>query len=189
MISGPWSTFEVAVQDTELSIKLRCKGQEIENTLVLLSMVDADNLTTGFDKNTNGPLAQELVSWWVQDCNNHHARCRLNETNTFLPTRLLEIDGASEPPTYRLRLRSECQSDSRYIALSYVWGTDSLKDKLRLLRSTYEDLRQPKPISDLPKTFCDASQVALRLDVQYMWIGEDYALSDCIWDETDFFYR
>jgi hypothetical protein len=180
MKSGYWSTFEVAVQHTDLRITLRCKDEVIENILVLFSMFDTDNLTMAFDNNTNGPLAQKLISRWVQNCNNHHARCRLDETNTFLPTRLLEIDGASEPPTYCLRFQSECPSDTRYVALSYVWGTDPLKDKLRLLRSTYEDLRQPKPISDLPKTFCDASQVALRLDVQYMWIGGDYALSDRI---------
>jgi hypothetical protein len=189
MISGHWSTFEVAVQDTELSITLRCKGEEIENTLVLFSMFDSDNLTMGFDNNTNGPLAQNLASRWVQECNNHHARCRLDETDSFLPTRLIEIDGASEPPTYRLRLHSECPSDTRYVALSYVWGTDPLEDKLRLLRSTYEDLRQPKPISDLPKTFCDASQVALRLGVQHVWIGEHYTFSDCIWDENRLFVQ
>jgi hypothetical protein len=155
-----FSTFEVSFKGDMLKLLLKCGDLVSEKLLVPVGKEGYDdNVTFESDNNTDGPRARRMLEQWVGNCTSHHDRCRLGEARTFLPTRLLKIDNLGGRPTSRLVLRPECPQTSRYIVLSYVWGTGPISEKLRLLHSSFERLRKGMFIDELPRTFRDAVRV------------------------------
>lgn len=66
--------------------------------------------------------------------------------------------------------RAEFDTGERYITLSHCWGPGPAWEKLRLLDSTKDQLRNGLPVSVLPKTFRHAFEIIERLNVRYLWI-------------------
>jgi hypothetical protein len=60
--------------------------------------------------------------------------------------------------------------NSQYLALSYVWGSDS-KDHIRCLSSNVSTLSQPGALraSNLPRTISDAILVCQNLGYRFLW--------------------
>lgn len=104
----------------------------------------------------------------MSTCFNSHPQCNLSKSSgSYRPTRLLKLDNTH---TFRLVLGTECPSTFHYVALSYCWGARPVEHLLRLLQSTFGDLRREQPVENLPKTFRDSIDVAKRFGVHYIWI-------------------
>jgi hypothetical protein len=140
------------------------------------------NVTFEMEPFTDSPKTWAIVDRWIQDCLENHEHCNEHSQLGYLPTRLLAIDPNTMPQTFKLVSKSECAPGSRYTTLSHCWGTKKpVEEKLCLLKSTFDDLCKDHPIHILPKTFRDAISVALRYNIQYIWID-----SLCIYqDNTD----
>lgn len=117
---------------------------------------------------TGDSATWKIIDKWLTDCVLNHEHCKNSDSATrYLPTRLLEIDDRS----FRLVLGSECDSNEHYMTLSHCWGKKPLvESQARLLKPTFDILRQHQPISKLPKTFRDAMDIVSRLGVRYLWI-------------------
>lgn len=104
----------------------------------------------------------------MSTCFDSHPQCTSSKTSaSYRPTRLLKLGNLH---TFRLVLGTECPPTLEYVALSYCWGTKPVEHLLRLLCSTFEDLRREQTVENLPKTFKDAIDVARHFGVDYIWI-------------------
>jgi hypothetical protein len=179
-----FSTFEVSFRGDWLELLLKSGDLVSETHLNPVGKEEYDdNVTFKFDNNTDGPRARKMLEQWVGNCTtSQHVQCRPDEARTSLPTRLLKIDNSGGRPTSRLVLRAEYPQNSRYVALSYVWGTGPINEKLRLLHSFFERLRKRMIIDELPSTFRDAMRVAIRLGAQHVWIDSLCILQDSVED-------
>jgi hypothetical protein len=175
-----FTTFEIVRADDELKVTVACGIVTYDAILVPVGTEQYDaNLTFELDDNTGGLQAWAIADQWMKSCISDHQRCSAVQDPSFLPSRLLQISVVQNVPTYRLVLRNECPSSARYIALSYVWGKTLIGDKLRLLETTFKDLRRLRPVSTLPKTYADTMTVALRLGIHYLWVD-----SLCIYQDS-----
>ncbi|EFQ90839.1 hypothetical protein PTT_12485 [Pyrenophora teres f. teres 0-1] len=173
-----FSILKIDVEEDMLQMWLIWEGNVVDCGLVPVDRVSIQDELYRLDNTTDGPKTREVVRRWARDCTRHHPRCRVHETASFVPTRLLKINNNTANTTFRLVLRSECQEEIRYIALSHIWGNGPVEEKLRLLGSTYDELRQEKPINYLPKTFRDTMIVAQYLEVIYVWIDSLCIIQD-----------
>ncbi|KDN69744.1 putative heterokaryon incompatibility protein [Colletotrichum sublineola] len=85
----------------------------------------------------------------------------------YLPSRLIKLE---TPETFRLVQGTECPVGTRYVALSYCWGTKPVDSLLRLLQSTAKSLYLEQPVDILPKTFRHALEIIQRFEIRYIWI-------------------
>lgn len=117
---------------------------------------------------------------WINECVDTHdaARCLRNRPPSFFPTRLLELKRVGPQLTFSLVLRNVLPSNVSYMTLSHCWGKGAVTKKLRLLRSTFDYLRDMHPVDRLPKTFREACQVTERLGVRYLWIDRLCIIQD-----------
>lgn len=149
-----------------------------------MSGLGMERLTTGYtepkyDGNLNfelGPRTDDARTWslidrWFNSCVESHSDCRRpNTANTYMPTRVLEVDHSKSTPTFRLVKGSECPPHSRYVTLSHCWGSSPDRHGLRLLESTISGLGNDASVDNLPKTFIDALNIAGRFGIRYVWI-------------------
>ena len=114
--------------------------------------------------------AVKMVKRAIESCQ------RLHMCSVFL--------GARKPPTRLLAVQKEKVSlvetlkltDSpRYIALSYCWGG---YDGLKLTHATIGDLENGLDHSSLPQTIRHAAELALDLEVPYLWVDSLCILQD-----------
>lgn len=103
-------------------------------------------------------------------CFKDHKLCLHQDTEIFSPTRLLELRRIGDEKIFRLVNREECNPAERYITLSHCWGPGPPEEKLRLLKSTMNDLRGGLSVNSLPRTFQHAFEIIDRLRVRYLWI-------------------
>jgi hypothetical protein len=133
---------------------------------------DLEVNSTG-SSNTGSDRSLQKVSQWINNCENNHTLC--NGPRTYIPKRLLEITSRDlSNENYRedgklLRLveSGSLPITTRYITLSYCWGG---LEVMNLKRNTKEALKRGIHITELPLTFVEASNAALRLGVRYLWI-------------------
>lgn len=96
----------------------------------------------------------ELAREWLARCRNSHAECEETSKSEFnYPMRLIDI--ADE--TQRLVTVNVIKSRIvRYVALSHCWGNTQ---PLKTLGSNVDrHVKDGIPLSDLPRTFRDASK-------------------------------
>jgi hypothetical protein len=98
-----------------------------------------------------------------------------SNTSQKLPTRVLDV--ASNRDIVFL-CESTRQKD-KYIALSHTWGTTH---RLTLTTSNLAALKDGVLLSQLPKTFRDAAEIARQLKISYVWIDSLCIIQD---DPTD----
>lgn len=114
------------------------------------------------------------INGWINDCT-HYEKC------TSLPTRLIDVGGRSGLQNPRLVLTEDHaplapSADAwRYIALSYVWGseppTTTTKESLSA-RTTEIDF------ATLPQLFKDTILLSRRLGINYVWIDSLCIIQD-----------
>jgi hypothetical protein len=99
---------------------------------------------------------------WIYDCTHHHERCRKDLVQNYSPKRLLEVTSS------QISLRENLAAGIKYACLSHCWGPEGVAFKLE--DSTFEALKSGIVLSALPKTFSDAVDVCLRLNIRFIWI-------------------
>ncbi|KAI0897230.1 HET-domain-containing protein [Annulohypoxylon nitens] len=116
------------------------------------------------------------IQGWLNRCLEAHTLCNRRDT-AYKPSRLVKLCTAAEP-TFCIVDRDMVQLNSQYLALSYCWGTNAGKLPLKLTWSTLERFSKEQPCYILPKTFRDATEVARRLGICYLWIDSLCILQD-----------
>ncbi|KAH7400442.1 heterokaryon incompatibility protein-domain-containing protein [Cadophora sp. MPI-SDFR-AT-0126] len=128
---------------------------------------------------------------WIDNCDRGHQWCSATtEPLGFLPTRLVEVGNPNTGIEPRLILTDALLEDqtygvdtSRYIALSYCWG--SLEESSRLLKTTHSTMQERLNsinFNTLPLALKDAVTVARTLEVQYLWIDSLCIIQDDLED-------
>jgi hypothetical protein len=117
----------------------------------------------------------ELITC-LSECTKNHAECRKTYESSWVPTRLIDIDGYKQNGSVCLVSRDQVvaaqpNTHLRYATLSHVWGGHTFKT---LKASNVSDLKYGFPVSGLPKTFAQAIDVTERIGLRYLWI-------DCLW--------
>jgi hypothetical protein len=106
---------------------------------------------------------------WVDTCNCQH-QC-VESGASQMPDRLLQITQQT------IFLREDLDDTNIiYACLSHCWGVDGLH--VKLTKSNRLDLCNGIRCSTLPKTFREAVQVCIQLEVEYLWI--DALCKSCI---------
>ena len=116
----------------------------------------------------NDCLYFRLLHAWLQDCDNNHNDCKLQQgKDRFWPTRVIFIGELDKITLIEKRFQ-----DQHYIALSHCWGNLTEKDKSQICTTpkNYHNRLQGFNYNDLPKTFQHAIQVTRELGKQYLWI-------------------
>lgn len=117
--------------------------------------------------------AFNLVRGWLNNCQDHHPRCKSPSDRT-MPSTILEInwvDGAHEPS---LRIVIEPHWEN-YAALSYCWGGDQ---PIKATKATINKLAQTVPFSKLPKSLQDAVLTTWKLSMHYLWVDSLCIIQD-----------
>lgn len=104
-------------------------------------------------------------------------RSDLDTEECYLPTRLIHVgDEQHEPRLVVSRmhppflLKNEGWN-SRYIALSYCWGSRTeAEQQLKTTTDSFKSHMQRIPIEALPQTLLDALSVCRALGVPYLWV-------------------
>lgn len=110
----------------------------------------------------------DTIRTWIHDCTKGGHQYCPEEAPTRLPARVLDL---AEDRYY---LREHTDAADRYACLSHYWGTAG--PSLKLTNDNMSHLKLGGYISELPKTFRDAMEVCLQLDIQFLWID---ALCEC----------
>lgn len=104
------------------------------------------------------------IKYWLHNCINHHTECQTKPGVPYeLPTRLIRIEAAGAV----FRLTTSFPKNSRYIALSYRWGSDI---SYALKGDTEAQTRDGASVTVLPKPLRDACVITSRLGLEYLWI-------------------
>ncbi|KAK8103230.1 hypothetical protein PG984_016376 [Apiospora sp. TS-2023a] len=107
----------------------------------------------------------DSIKTWLEDCERSHEACR--PPASVLPNRVVEL---SRDPGGQvvLRLVRGLGRRENYACLSHRWGpsTERCKTTTRTLGVHLNQI----PSNILPKTFREAGEVALHLNLKYLWI-------------------
>ncbi|KAG4438146.1 hypothetical protein IFR05_006357 [Cadophora sp. M221] len=110
----------------------------------------------------------------------------LSTSSKFLPTRLLDVGNPETGVQVRLVLTDKIseperrqKDSSRYMALSYCWG--SAEESSRLLKTTHSTIGERLTaikFETMPLAVQDAVTVARTLQIQYIWIDSLCIIQD-----------
>ncbi|KAI0400752.1 heterokaryon incompatibility protein-domain-containing protein [Xylaria palmicola] len=103
------------------------------------------------------------ISSWLRDCQEHHS-CK--SMLGAMPTRLIEITGAPDAISLRLRETGEV-GRVPFAALSYCWGGEQ---PMKCLSSNIASYRTVIPFEEQPLTIRDAVKVCQGAGLQHLWI-------------------
>lgn len=108
---------------------------------------------------------------WLTKCREEHQKCRrkFENTDSFLPTRLLDVGSPGEP-SICLKLSKDLPQKEgiQYTTLSYCWG--AMKSSARTTVTNVHERLSSIPIASLPQTLADAVEITRGLGVKYLWI-------------------
>jgi Heterokaryon incompatibility protein (HET) len=134
-------------------------------------------------------VRKEIVSQWLSNCVQNHPECCTLPSESWFPTRLIDLGPPSSNFTPRLIITHEhpafqvfansprIKGLSRpvYATLSHCWGK---LQPLKLLTSNIDDMKQSFSMDLVPKTFADAFLVAKDLGIQFIWIDSLCIIQD-----------
>jgi hypothetical protein len=112
------------------------------------------------------PIHFKLLREWLRVCDKDHD-CS-PESNTPLPTRVLDVGNQQNPELLRLYFTKGARG--KYIALSHCWGKLKENEKFCTYRHNITALRQGIDFNKLPKNFQDAITVTRGLGERFLWI-------------------
>lgn len=115
---------------------------------------------------------------WINECTVRHTACQNHNpvTRQQWPTRLIAV-GDSNSAKIRLCDTSALTCSALvYITLSHCWGH---LVPTQLITENYSTYLEAIGLSDLPKTFRDAVEVARKLEVPYLWIDSLHCPEFC----------
>ncbi|KAI0151747.1 hypothetical protein GGR57DRAFT_470293 [Xylariaceae sp. FL1272] len=129
---------------------------------------DDDSVVRMVPSSTNDGETWSLILSWLEQCDEHHLRCRPNR-GASLPTWLIELRAAEKAEiSVRLVQGSSLSQDTSYLTLSHCGEVD----RSLLSASFRHGLHEWQPGYQLPALFREACEAAPRLGAQYLWIDE-----------------
>ncbi|KAF2140436.1 uncharacterized protein K452DRAFT_46579 [Aplosporella prunicola CBS 121167] len=150
-------------------------GSRYRHTLVFDGSVRLETRQMMVEESSDQPVKENfvdklmlMVTWervktWIKQCEDKHATCNDQFTDLKVPKDLLLID---------IQRKKLVQKDpqSRYIALSYVWGKNPTGEIATSF--TKKDLMKDGGIifSKLSPTIRDAIKACQELGEQYLWV-------------------
>ena len=118
-----------------------------------------------------------MVRQWLQKCLKEHRKCtKQAPSSKFTPSRLVDV-GSHQDKHWKLStsLDRSTEDEPPYLTLSHQLGSGYF---VKLLLSTYNEMRHGQLVSELPKTFQDAIMVTKRLGQRYIWIDSLCIIKD-----------
>ncbi|KAH7311231.1 heterokaryon incompatibility protein-domain-containing protein [Stachybotrys elegans] len=109
----------------------------------------------------------DVAAAWLTNCHEKHQLC--SNQDSILPARILDLN-----TTIKL-IEPAAGTKGRYACLSHCWGPDL---PFSTTRESYDSRKAGISISELPRTFSDAIQLARHIGIRYLWID-----SLCIFQE------
>lgn len=108
---------------------------------------------------------------WLQNCIKVHPDCVLppHHHKTFVPTRLLNVGSLRRHSLRLIHPKRKDLGDTRYIALSHLWGPQ-MADSSKTLTSNIKARLKRIDESTLSKSFLDGIAFARFLNIKYVWI-------------------
>ncbi|PMD22332.1 HET-domain-containing protein [Hyaloscypha hepaticicola] len=148
-------------------------GEESQIYLQILAENNGDIPFDGFDiahPPASSPASSNCLACikdWLDSCDADHEDCKPDALSPFQkPRRLLRLEKGEVDPVVTL---VDAQGiDSTYTALSHCWGSTNIPKTTSMCVDQY--MLEGLPFSILTKTFRDAIDVTLRLQIQYIWI-------------------
>lgn len=107
-------------------------------------------------------LINSAIQRCISTCGHSH-----DANEAFLPSRLIDVRGETLRVVKSAEIGLSCQSDQRYLALSYCWGGMS---QLTFDTSTEAWLSSGFSFDDLTPVQADTVSVAKALSISYIWI-------------------
>jgi hypothetical protein len=132
------------------------------------------------------PLEREInlegIKRWISRCNQDHAGACHTVTDTW--TQIPIATGLRFIDVERLCLvkQPENVDETRYAALSYVWGATT--EPFQTVQANIEDLSQhsaftlPHNRTRLPKTIADSIMLTRALGIRYLWVDRFCIVQD-----------
>ncbi|KAH6990101.1 heterokaryon incompatibility protein-domain-containing protein [Ilyonectria destructans] len=120
---------------------------------------------------SSSSYALDKLKRWLYICDNHHP-CLSSGDLCTLPTRVLDV-AANQDVIF---LRETAGKQGKYLALSHSWGSTH---RLTLTTANLARLLTDGiSVSDIPKTFRDAVQIARELGIAFVWIDSLCIIQD-----------
>lgn len=121
--------------------------------------------------NTRSDRSFDVARSWITDCCGgrgvHATRAISRKPDHQLPSRLIDLAGE------QFVLTDTCSNtvfaSEAYCTLSYCWG-EHLKPPWITKKDNLQDRKTGFNPSELPKTLRDATIIAQRLGIRYIWI-------------------
>ncbi|KAH3970441.1 hypothetical protein HBI18_113620 [Parastagonospora nodorum] len=111
---------------------------------------------------TGSEQSINTIKLWMTSCkSSHHRYCTVNG-EVRLPKRILELTEA------RFHLREGLDNEAIYACLSHCWGATG--PSYMLTKDTIKSLKAGMPSTKLPRTFREAMELCMRLNIRYLWI-------------------
>ncbi|KAF5713751.1 transcription factor C2H2 [Fusarium globosum] len=125
-----------------------------------------------------------VLSRWLQQCQESHEECRvslsgsplLNPEVTDLPNRCIEVSRNSDG-TRGLRLKETGGRRGKYITLTHRWIQPDTANA-STVQINYSDRLQGKALDHLPAHFEDAFDLALKMNIPFLWIDSLCIIQD-----------
>ncbi|KAI6081709.1 HET-domain-containing protein [Hypoxylon rubiginosum] len=132
------------------------KSSDVNNFPGSYSLGSPINTNPGSEKSV------QLISSWLKTCSAQH-NCGITDLPPSLPTTLIAVGEK------RIRLLDTAgHSMSRYVALSYCWGTQ--EQKTLLTKENKQRLLDDIPFEDLDTTIQEAVDITRKIGFKYLWI-------------------
>jgi hypothetical protein len=112
-------------------------------------------------KDTSSAAAMKKAIEWVSNCTNNHSSCGVN--SPYLPRRVIDVVKVA-PDVVLVETSDEM---GRYLCLSHCWGNSNM---IVTQKDSLETHKKKILVESLSRTFCDAIEVARKLNVRYLWI-------------------
>ncbi|PMD23574.1 HET-domain-containing protein [Hyaloscypha hepaticicola] len=162
------------LRETGVSFLLRVDGASEHDVLADIDFSFENALRKSSETFSHSLHTQSERSWtqileWINECTARHTACQNHTpvTRPQWPTRLIAV-GDSNSANVRLCDTSALNCSALvYITLSHCWGQ---LVPTQLLIENYSTYLEAIDLSDLPKTFRDAVELARKLEVPYLWI-------------------
>lgn len=187
----------LSARSTAASIDDDFRG-EISLTFALLPTRRSSRSSQDIEPISNTRIEQvkEYIQNRLTACQTEHSECRKGDwwrpehersaqqglEKYWQPTRLLSIHEAGGSDTRNIRLIDTGDVHSvPYVALSHCWGG---KLVTKLEADTFDKLTTGIACRNLPRTFQDAIEVALWLNINHIWIDSLCIIQDSTDDWT-----
>ncbi|KAI0113607.1 heterokaryon incompatibility protein-domain-containing protein [Nemania sp. FL0031] len=125
-------------------------------------------------QSTNSKESFNFISEQIQICRESHPRCQSGSANWY-PTRLLQMTSLNGTIELRIVERDETTLIGPYITLSHSWGG---QQPLQLTTNNKVEFKKSISLDRVPDLYKDSIDVALGLEIQYIWIDSLCIMQD-----------